>query len=217
MKILINGLYRSGNNWSRDIIKHNISTCHVQVEHFFSPNLTNFFNAINFHIMIYKNPYNWVNSIIKQCWDMPFYYDLEPTDECYKIDVTIGYPLENIKEIPFESSKTISLEKLIRCYNNYFYHWTNKATTLGKPYIFIQYENILKNPEKFVDYICNRTSLKRNENFINPNSVNNSRDWSEERKKLYLKDICIDESLIRVINKNIDSDIMKLLGFQYLN
>ena len=216
-KILVNGLYRSGNNWCESLVENNIINAQADLHHFFAPNALEYLKSYDFHIMLYKNPYHWVNSIIKQSWDMPFYYDLEPTDNCYKIEVGIGYPLENIKETSIKKKHVISLQKLITCYNNYFYFWSNMIDVLDKPYFFIQYEQILKDPQKFVNHICVKTGLQVKQEFRNLNSVNNSRDWQISNKDYYLSKPNIDKEMIPIINEMLDSKIMRFLKLPYLD
>jgi hypothetical protein len=216
MNILINGLYRSGNNWSKYLMNENIIGCNVSHNHFPLAHHP-YFNWHDFHIMIFKNPYNWVTSIMKQSWDMPFYYDLEPTVGCEEVVINIGYPNGNTKDIPIRKQYTISLQKLINCYNNYFYYWSNHLQGMSGKYIFVQYEQILANPEKFIDCICEKTGLKRKEVFTDSGTVENSRDWAADRKQIYLSRPKMDKSILGVVSHALDDDIMTTLGFQYLD
>lgn len=217
MKILINGLYRSGNHWSESIINNNIDNCHAEHQYFYISNRQRYFDNFDFYIFLFKNPYHWINSIIKQSWDMPFYYDLEPTDACYRIDINIGYPREKIQDISFRKTHNISLQKLVKCYNNYFYYWTNNVEQFKKSYIFIQYEKILENPEKFLEYLCHKNGLKKKSIFVNADSVEYSRDWKSNRKSVYLNSPIVDKKILPIINEVLDDDVMKLLQFQYLS
>jgi hypothetical protein len=218
MKILLSGLYRTGNNWLIFLLENNFSNITLKQTHFFSPDIEGFYSNFDLCILIYKNPYNWVNSIIKQSWDMPFYYDLEPSKECHTIDINIEYPMEKIKQKSVKKTHTISLQKLINCYNNYFYYWTNQTlSNKNRKYIFVQYEDILTNPEKFVDILSCKTDLEKKSIFKDSDSVINSRDWKSNKKDIYLNTPIIDKKILPIINKSLDANVMKLLGFQYLN
>ena len=217
MNILINGLYRSGNNWSEYLMNENIIGCtHVDINHFPLAHHP-YFNWHDFHIMIFKNPYNWVNSIMRQSWDMPFFYDLEPTVGCEEVVINLGYPRETTKDKPIKKQYTISLQKLIRCYNNYFYYWSNHLRGMTGKYVFVQYEQILADPEKFLDCICGKTGLKRKGVFTNSGTVHSSRDWVASREQIYLDQPKMDKSISDVVRQDLDKDIMSMLGFQYLD
>lgn len=137
--ITVHGLYRSGTNYTRKLIKEN-TTLHVPSREEYSVHtIQNWNKRLNARrIVVYKHLDQWIESIARRCYDLQAYHDVlwEPTHT--PITSMAGVADENFSG---RHEVTLSLEKLHDLYHRYM------NNIEGEKYL---YNEILVNPENFL-------------------------------------------------------------------
>ena len=105
-------------------------------------------------------------------------------------------------------------------------YWYQKYAMLYRDYLdfvpddffvkkeIIRYEDLLANPESIVADICKKFGLKMDDEFTNPKKVFMSKDFSKERKEMYLSsDYKLDADIINLINSIIPESLFNELNY----
>jgi len=209
--ILVCGLYRSGTNYLQaiidDLLDNDVSS-YIQYKHeFVTSDIPYNIRKIN-RIIVHKAPYKWVDSLVSQCWELGDHYKVNYEVGHTPIKCGTNKVLQDTPDI-IEEYRTFSLENICNLYNRFFSYW------LSNPFLsrlrFIKYTDLLIDPQKTLGFI-NDTGEIRNL----PKKVRASYEFTENRKRMALSPYMtynIDLSLSAVLEKNIDRDIIRALGY----
>jgi hypothetical protein len=212
--IYIFGIHRSGTNYLMSLLNSNFGKIHEK-------NINNNYQPLWKHsvvvdstigdyptFVIYKNPYTWVESIIKRKQDdghnimlaskyLPHYVD---ENRYIKTDSDLSY-----------YNGKISFERLLNIYRQFHENWILNFPKQNNLFV-ISYEDLLieETRNKILDIIGKKFNWDSPNNWLNsePGTIPLSKDYSHERGEYYLnkkpRDLTIEE--IEMIDKIIDEE-----------
>lgn len=183
-QIVVCGLYRSGTNWLQSLIDLNYEVEPVQIPPVWGSQpykhaIYNFefktHDLLTETVAIYKPIHTWLESIMRNCIDLADNYDVLWKNGHHEIlcNASDETDTQHTYEI------CLSLEKLIKLYNDWFDKWENH------PLLF-NHSNIVLNTHKYTKYIeCYFSLKKRYKEIIFPNSVYQSQEYDKKRIYTY--------------------------------
>ena len=207
------GLYRSGTNFLQQTLDINFINNKKIIDKHLADNLLYkhclhdiWFNKMPADVkpfIVYKSPIKWIDSLVRQSYDLEKYYDISFEYGHTSVDLIFCDPED-------ESIKTIvkcSIEKLCNLYNRYFEFW------LGKNVDFISHKKIAFETEKCLLQIEAKYKLLRKNKafvFLQEDGVDGSRPFSNIVKNYYLNNELVDNLTRSQIN-SIQQNINKLI------
>lgn len=207
------GLYRSGTNFLQQTLDINFIDNQKIIEKHLADNLLykhclhdSWFNKMPADvkpIIVYKSPIKWIDSLVRQSYDLEKYYDVSFQNGHTKVELVFCDPED-------ESIKTIvacSIEKLCNLYNRYFEYWLSKEVN------FISHKKIAFETEKYLLQIETKYKLLRKNKdfmFLKEDEVDGSRPFSTAVQKYYLSDDVDNLTSLQInsIQKNINKLIL---------
>ena len=210
------GLQRSGTNYIEQILNQNFdgrrqNRNNASWKHFIDP--PDGWNGQHPTILIYKNPYTWVESIcLRNSVDWIKTQRKYPALEG-PVDLKLG-------------PKNINVEALAKTYK----HWHDKWILHPKPganydnVVIIKYEDLLRDGSrnKILEEIQTKFKLQRkrpNQWIIPPRGkVSQSRDYNQDRESYYLdmKPEKLQKQHIDCINNIVGIELIQELGYNIL-
>ena len=189
--ILVIGLYRSGTNYLQTLIENNLEVSeptintktfnvpnkHAAYEkqlHHYSPNL---------HLVFtYKNPYKWVDSLVRQSYDLVTEYELGYEVGHTPLYITYDDPLEHFTIKP---KVKVSLEKVCNLYNTFFTFWHNRIHEYKHDIVY--HNDLIQNPSAYINHISRKFDISyRTEKHLEPAEVDGSRRFDNSVRDYYL-------------------------------
>lgn len=211
------GLYRSGTNFFQQTLDINFVDNKKTIDKYLADNILykhclhdSWYNKIPSDvkpIIVYKSPIKWIDSLVRQSYDLEKYYNISYEEGHTSIDLVFCDPDD-------ESIKTVvrcSIEKLCNLYNRYFEFWLNKKVDFISHNIITFYTDIhLYKIEKKYKLI------RKNKNFIllGECDVDGSRPFTNNVKQYYQHDSLSDNLnsiQLASIQKNISKCILSKL------
>lgn len=204
------GLQRSGTNYLEQLIKSNFHATRKDPRNNewrnywkHSIDIPNGFSKDKPTLIIYKNPYTWVESICLR----------------RNVDWTRSQKTYPAKEGPEElrlGKESLNVENIAKTYKHFCNTWIWNKPQASK-YIVIRYEDLLI--ENTREEILSEIQFPRkSDQWINPQrgKVSLSRDYDEQREQYYLsmKPTQLSNKHIDAINGVLQDDIIKL-GYEY--
>lgn len=185
MNISVRGMRRTGNNFLIQILRNNLRDIKIHGTSHVPFRPNDSDKDI---IVIIKNPYSWFLSIKK--WAKTSWH----------------------KNNEFLNWKTnwSWYTNLYDEYNEFYRGY------LGKKNVFcLQYENLLRDPNRTIEEICSNFNVKRQTNLHIPKEVPQSTKFTKERKKFYLgnSDFGLAKPLIQKISDVVDWDTVSMYGY----
>jgi len=213
---IVIGLQRSGTEYLENILKVNygVTIRNHPIRGYFwkhTPDPTNLtFRSDICHMLIYKNPYSWIESIKRKCVDM-WHRHKE-----YGIQNVSG--LKNSEIIHSENRCRLNLKKLCLLYSVFFKNWLIYPPIDLPVIIDVQYENlIVKNglevPLINIEKTFNVT--RKSSNIEDVKKVPQSDLFSEDNREQYLdmNNFDLSSGQIEIINENIPDIIFERLKY----
>lgn len=166
-----------------------------------------------FNVVVSKNPYMWIDSIIRYVADICVRRDLspDPGDMCY-IGGLIGQ--RGYESAP--KNVLLSLRKTIELYNNFHNFWIDMVDQYPNCIVY-RYESIVQNPTKFIKFVANKSHTMPHANVTVPEKVDQSKSFKPGDEQKYLK---TDYGYVNVykdaITEFLDHDLMHRLGYELL-
>lgn len=189
MNFVVFGLQRSGTTYLEELIKlnfANMNVCNTNAKyvwkHHIDPHSIDF-NKDYAHIFIYKNLYQWIESVIRNKVD---------------IDRRHGF---NIMEPGDHMLHGFNLVNLSKLYHNYHQNWIGFID--NNDYIVkIKYETLLSNIDELRKIMIKFNLTKISDKWINIDKVYQSRKFTNNIKDYYLnnKFDYLNEQHIHIIN-----------------
>ena len=209
------GLYRSGTNFLQQLVDNNFEGNNENIKKYLLEKKLykhclhdTWYNKIPNNvipIIIFKKPHQWIDSLVRQSYDLELYYDV-----AYEEDHTpILLKYCNPKWEEFNTSITCSVEKLCLFYNCYFNYWLNKNPT------FIYHGDIAFNYNYYLaNFETKYNLIRKHKDFIGPGEVDGSRPFDNVVKNYYLNDKTdnLTSTQLSVIDSLIDKSIIKKLS-----
>lgn len=208
------GLQRSGTNYLEQLMKNNFHSIRKDPRNNewrdywkHSIDVPNGFSRDRPTLIIYKNPYTWIESIC-----------LRRNVDWVRSQKT--YPAkEGLDELKL-GKENLNVENIAKTYKHFCNTWIwNKPQS--NAYIIIRYEDLLitEKREIILTKIQNDLKFSRKSNqWINPQKgkISLSRDYDEQREQYYLsmKPTQLSNKHIDAINGVLQDDIIKL-GYEY--
>ena len=201
----VNSPYRSGSEYTERLIGHNFK----DIVYYDSP--TSFPGWRHYlpigkltyrNIVIARSPLKWINSLIKS--DKGLFR---------KYNVTV----QERNSLTFEKhSYTVSVPKLLDRWHDYYNVWLNEPNIE-----FIWYHDVLREPQRILDYVESKWNLKRRDRYIEsgtyyiPDHTPSSEKWSEERqeKELNLDYLpLLSDNIISYVRENVDTVLIERMN-----
>lgn len=209
------GLYRSGTNFLQQLVDNNFEGNNENIEKYILERKLYkhclhdaWFNKIPedvVPIIIFKKPHQWIDSLVRQSYDMELFYDIayEPNHTL----ITLKYCHPKWEE--HDAYVECSVEKLCLFYNKYFNYWFEKNST------FLFHGNVAFNHQQFLTNLESKYNLKRiHKNFVDPGVVDGSRPFNRDVKDYYLnnKTDNLSSFQLSVIDSLIEKSIKEKLS-----
>ena len=158
--------------------------------------------------VIYKNPYTWVESIIKRKQDDG--YNIMLASKYLPHYVDENRYIKTDSDLSYYDGK-ISFERLLNIYRQFHENWVLNFPKQNNLFV-ISYEDLLieEKRNKILDIIGKKFNWDSPNNWLNsePGTIPLSKDYSHERGEYYLnekpRDLTIEE--IEMIDKIIDEE-----------
>jgi len=130
--IAVHGLYRSGTNYFRSLLKANLQPDWRVLEiHEYNTHRNNLWGVeADVRLVVYKSIFQWIDSLARVCYDLPVYedvlYDFEVGD--HPIRSRIGIPItgERLEYVH------LSTRKLVNLYRNWWDYWETQVPECGR-------------------------------------------------------------------------------------
>tara|TARA_B100000941_G_C28466558_1_gene533930 strand:- start:156 stop:905 length:750 start_codon:yes stop_codon:yes gene_type:complete len=174
------------------------------------------------HLVLSKNPYKWIESIIRRPVDIalrrPQLLEIDNVDKKYVLDINMDKQYQ--KEWVVEK---LNLIELVNLYNEFYSNWYNIGNRV-KFWGLVKYERLLV-PEEctyFLDNIWNTFKFIRQDmkEWKIPRGVLMSETWTEDVAKQKTLDYLdqrrcslLTNEQIEVIDQNINKTLLKELGY----
>jgi hypothetical protein len=208
MKYYIWGLQRSGTNYLNTLVKQNFSIKGFeQRDHCWkhSINIPEGFDPKNISLVIHKNPYTWVESLLyRRLVDFP------------RSQRT--YPIYNGPGLRIEG---YNITNMAKTYLHFYNTWA--FNPIQNKYV-VRYEDLLEQEkrEQILEDIGNRFNLKRSRSeWFNPapGRVILSSDYTSDRNKYYVsgQPEKLSNRAISEINHVLGEDIFKKFRYDQIN
>ena len=192
------GLQRSGTNYLRKLVELNLGfyTRNKKGPRSWKHRLDIPDNVNDYvNIVLYKNPYKWLDSLHRNPED---FFERQTLFPCLNEDGS--YDLTNV-------AKT---------YKHFMETWVLSDV----PTLNIRYEDLLKDKSVTLDIIAKTLDVSFDSSHIDePKSVLNSKKFTSEKKDYYLKadkTEYLSESKIAEVNEILDDKLMEKLGYKKL-
>lgn len=219
-KILVIGLYRTGTNYLQQLIEDNLNVIPLSVNtktgwfpnkhapeekqlYHYSDDLT--------LIMIYKNPYKWVDSLVRQSYDLVTEYEVSYETGHTPIYITYDNPDNEFINKP---KVKVSLEKLCNLYNTFFRFWDTRIQQYDHDVIY--HGELIKNPKDYIKHIANKFNLSyKTKEHLEPERVTGSRCFTNDIRQFYFDEFKTDnltQDQIECITRNISDDVLSKLN-----
>jgi hypothetical protein len=195
MKIFVNGLQRSGTNYTKQLLHLNTNLdVHDWRNPYWKHDLYNNIKPdCDEVICVIKNPYTWIESVcFRNCVDIKKMYSSLYSDS------------------NFIGNFNINLVELCQLYKNFYTNWINFGVKL------VHYENLLN-----IDYI----KLFLNNNYKNyvvrfeiPKNINFSKDFKLNDIDKYKNNrtFFLNEKHIKTINSILDKNFFDLIQYDQM-
>lgn len=208
------GLYRSGTNFLQQLVDNNFEGNQENIQKYVAQKILykhclheKWYNKIPNDVepvIIFKNPYQWIDSLVRQSYDLELYYNI--SYEQYHTPITLKYCNPQFEN--HFAFVECSVEKLCSLYNEYFNFWFTKNVT------FVSHLDVALNQNKYLKLFEQKYNLKRiNKKFVGPGIVDGSRPFDINVQQYYI-DRKIDNltsEQIDCITSSIDNNILKRL------
>ncbi|MBD3322743.1 MAG: hypothetical protein GF350_16700 [Chitinivibrionales bacterium] len=180
-------------------------------------------------IVCTKNPYAWIASIHKYCKEHNLQDNPPPIKDFIRDRFTLRRTLMGSPIKKFYTYTTNRAANPIQYWNNYGYHWLKQADSITVPYLIVQYEQLLKEPEEYSNAVANLLKLERNDNDFYipqkrlkgwgeaPNRNNATEDKTFSRKDYFINKQYLnlfDKEDIEFINNELDYEVMDALSYE---
>jgi hypothetical protein len=207
------GPQRSGTNYIESLLKENFDNIrvrnhdsnyvwkHCAYPQKFDNKLT---SENNINIVVYKNPYKWIESLIK------YNGDLENKFGGKKEEYADKYKTLQEGDVIIKDgrNKNTNVGGACRLYNDFYTNWYDYDKI---DIMFVRYEDLLEDDKRaqFLEQIHSKYRLKRKGGgWVNPRKVGQSDPWTPEKSQVYLqmdKFNVINQVHIDLVNKYIDN------------
>lgn len=180
------------------------------------------FRENHLHLIVSKNPYKWIESIIRRPVDIvvrrPELLNIENIDEKYVLNLNLDRQFQKLWFV-----EKINLLELINLYNEFYSNWSNIGNRI-KHWGLVQYERLLNQDEcvYFLDNMHKTFQLKRinPEQWKIPNAVLMSEMWTDDVAKEKTKDYLdykhcgiLTQEQIDIIDHNINKSLLKDMNY----
>lgn len=219
------GIQRSGTNYLETLLTENFSDVSIQNQrttyvwkHHAYPNRLRrtLSNENRIHFLIFKNPYKWVESLIRYNGDLSIRYGGRKRQHYFK------YRLRRFNDIIIKDrrGRTTNLRGALDLYSCLYTNWLSTHLVRIIP---IQYEKLLIDDfrESFLFDISKEFSLNaRYSYFVNPTNIRQSEPMSAKRKRSYLNQSSVQmlsDDHIELVNQRISDALFRSLGYKKIN
>lgn len=207
------GLQRTGTNFVEVVMRNNFSVRKTNTQRNcwkHSITVPKNYKPRSPTIVIYKNPYTWVESIA-----------FRNTVDWVRTQLT--YPAtEDCDPALKVGSSGLNLSNLAKTYNHFYTTWL--LNNPGTNVVFIKYEDLLvpDSRERVFQDLASKFQMKpRQPNFTFPDrgSVSQSRDYNSSRETYYLKQTPEKLTPIQIqeVGRIVDSRIFEKTGYSRLS
>lgn len=219
-QILVIGLYRTGTNYLQQLIEDNLDviplsinlkTGHIPNKHApVEKQLYHYHDDLTI-VMVYKNPYKWVDSLVRQSYDLVTEYEVSYETNHTPIYIAYDNPANEFINRP---KVKVSLEKLCSLYNTFFDFWETRIHNYEHDVIY--HGELIKNPKAYIDHITNKFNLNRKtKEHLEPIEVDGSRCFTNDIRQFYFDEFKTEnltQEQIDCITRNISDDVLSKLG-----
>ena len=211
----IYGIQRSGTNFLQKFIGTNTELKYVKNEWKHTQKMPEGFksyqNQERLCIYVYKSPYKWIESIIRNHEDVPKkwapLYPLKTTGD--------GIVTVDSWHRGRDKPTQLNLEALTKCYSDHIKWWLwQKHSNL----VFVQYEQLMVDPQAWLVELGERHQFTVKSNKV-PEKVSQSDPFTDARKEYYINDSKLEyltQEHINIINETIDPEILKFIKYKKL-
>lgn len=192
MEIFVNGIQRTGTNYTRQLLKENIDHgIHDRMPPYHKhDSFTGIKPTCDSIICVIKNPYTWVESIcFRNCVDIK-----EKNSQLFNKTDSIG-------------NFNINLIELCRLYKKFYTSWINYGVNL------VHYENLLD--EQYVKMFLNKNFNWVGNNIQIPKNVDFSANFEKKQIQWYKNyDLFyLHKNHIDIINEQLDNNFLNLIEY----
>lgn len=216
--VLASGLFRSGTNYLQALVDGNLKCAAITPsprtgrwpqKHASRPaGLVDHYQGLCI-ALIHKPPVKWVDSIMRQSFDLIDYYDLryEPGHTV----IEIAYDDEH-HPLPDRPLVPVSLEKLCDHYNRYHRFWMRQAKNW--PFVAVMHSRAAFEPEATLTMIAEVFDLARYRFVPVIGPVAGSEPFKAELYRNLDAFTHLRPNHIDIINRRMDADIVAFLGYE---
>ena len=189
--ILVIGLYRSGTNYLQTLIENNlkVSKLTINTKTFNFPNKHAvcenqlYHYTPNLHLVLtYKNPYKWVDSLVRQSYDLVTEYELGYENGHTPLYITYD---DNLLEFINKPKVKVSLEKVCNLYNKFFTFWHTKIHEYNHDIVY--HNDLIQNPSAYINHISHKFQIPhKTKKHLEPDEVDGSRCFDSSVRDYYL-------------------------------
>ena len=231
------GLQRTGTNFTHQLVINNFQSLNldqslVQYAWKHEPD-TDFVYKLykkqkkenHAHILVSKNPYKWIESILRNPVDIKIrrpqvLYNLDALPQDHMLEFSSSAQNKMAKAWKIEK---INLVELVKLYNEFYNNWINLQPKI-KNWSLTKYETLLdlENCLQFVEDLSQayKWNIIKHSNLIVPAHVTLSENWTLSLRKKKTQDYwnlnsikTLTQDQINVIDKHLDKSLLKKLDY----
>jgi uncharacterized phage-associated protein len=229
------GLQRTGTNFTHQLVINNFQNLNLNQSQYVwkhEPNTDLVYNLYkkqkrenHAHILVSKNPYKWVESILRNPVDIKIrrprvLYNLDALSQDHVLEISSSTQNKMAKAWKIEK---INLVELIKLYNEFYNNWINLQPKI-KNWSLTKYETLLdlENCLQFVESLSQKYkwNIIKHSHLIIPAHVTLSENWTLSLRKKKIQDYwnsdCIKtltQDQVNVIDKHLDKSLLEKLGY----